>query len=134
MIQTAGTDVIALVDLADFMHPAIEAARDEGERLRRMPASLAEELRAAGAFRLTTPVELGGHECRLADQVVVLEALARVDGPVAWNVWNGNLGFAAAMLDADAATAIWDGDRDPIIANAAQPTGTATKEGDALVL
>jgi alkylation response protein AidB-like acyl-CoA dehydrogenase len=134
MIQTAGSDVVSLDRLAEAMRPSIDAARDEGERLRRMPASLAEELRAAGAFRLTTPTELGGHECRLAEQVEVLEALARVDGPVAWNVWNGNLGFAAAMLDADAAAVIWDGVRDPIIANAAQPTGTATNEGEALVL
>src|SRR5262245_23771640 len=123
MIQTISPEVVALGDLADVMRPAIEAARDEGERLRRMPASLADELRAAGAFRLTTPVEFGGHECRLTEQLAVLETLARVDGPVAWNVWNGNLGFAAAMLDAGAVATIWDGDRDPIIANAAQPTG-----------
>jgi alkylation response protein AidB-like acyl-CoA dehydrogenase len=134
MIQTASSAVIPLADLADAMRPAIEAARDEGERLRRMPASLADGLRAAGAFRLTTPVEFGGHECGLTEQIAVLEALAKVDGPVAWNVWNGNLGFAAAMLDADAAATIWNGTRDPIIANAAQPTGGATTVGDTLVL
>jgi alkylation response protein AidB-like acyl-CoA dehydrogenase len=134
MIQTAGTEVIPLADLAEAMRPAIEAARDEGELLRRMPAALADELRAAGAFRLTTPLELGGHECRLADQIAVLEALAGVDGPIAWNVWNGNLGFAAAMLDSETAATIWGSGRDPIIANAAQPTGRATTVGDALVL
>lgn len=134
MVQTRDSDVVGLVDLAEALRPAIEAARDEGERLRRMPAALADELRRAGAFGLTTPRELGGHECRLTEQLAVLEALARVDGPVAWNVWNGNLGFAAAMLGPEAAATIWDGTRDPIIANAAQPTGTASIDGQALVL
>jgi alkylation response protein AidB-like acyl-CoA dehydrogenase len=134
MVQTSGSEIVTLVDLAEAMRPVIEAGRDEAERLRRMPAPLADELRRAGAFRLTTPIELGGHECRLSEQLAVLESLARVDGPVAWNVWNGNLGFVAAMLGADAAATIWDGGRDPIIANAAQPTGTATGDGGALVL
>jgi alkylation response protein AidB-like acyl-CoA dehydrogenase len=131
MVRTSDSDVMALVDLAEAMRPAIEAARDEGERLRRM---LADELRRAGAFGLTTPRELVGHECRLTEQLAVLEALATVDGPVAWNVWNGNLGFIAAMLDPAAAATIWDGTRDPIIANAAQPTGTETLDGEAMVL
>jgi alkylation response protein AidB-like acyl-CoA dehydrogenase len=44
---------------------------------------------------------------------------------VAWNVWNGNLGFSAALLDDAAADAIWNGPDDPIIANSARPVGRA---------
>ena len=39
---------------------AIEAARNEAEVSRRLPAPLLEMLRNAGAFRLLTPKELGG--------------------------------------------------------------------------
>ncbi len=55
------------------------------------------------------------------------EAFGRVDGPVAWNVWNGNLGFAAALLPEAAGDEIWGVDGDPIIANSARVAG----DGDA---
>jgi alkylation response protein AidB-like acyl-CoA dehydrogenase len=112
-------------DLPGHLREAIESQRDEAERMRRLPAALAEELRAAGAFALTTPTERGGSELTLAALVEVYEAFGRIDGPVAWNVWNGNMGFAAAMLDEVAADRIWPGDRDPIVANSARVTGAA---------
>src|SRR5262249_23228944 len=78
-----------------------------------------------GAFSLTTPVERGGAELPLHQLVDLYEHLGRIDGPVAWNVWNGNLGFAAGMLDDAAADAVWSGTGDPIIANSARPVGQA---------
>src|SRR5690349_12249581 len=103
--------------LLDAVRPAIEAGRDEAEQLRRLPDELREQLRDAGAFRLMTPHELGGHETGLADALSVYEELGRIDGPVAWNVWNGNMGFAAALLEPGAVDAIWGAPADPIIVN-----------------
>src|SRR3954447_21281034 len=84
------------LSLPEGIRPAVEAHRPAAEEMRRLPAPLVDELRQAGAFGLTTPRERGGWELALLALLDVYEALGRVDGPVAWNVWNGNLGFAAA--------------------------------------
>ena len=55
----------------------------------------------------------------------VYEAFGRIDGPVAWNIWNGSLGFCAALLSEEGASTIWE-QPDPIIANSARPAGVAT--------
>ena len=123
-----------LLDLPESLRTGIEAGRAEAEQQRRLPPDLAEALRAAGAFRLTTPVERGGFEASLTTQVDVYEAFGRIDGPVAWNVWNGNLGFAAALLPDAAVDEIWGVGGDPIIANSARVAGAATPEGDSYVL
>ena len=81
--------------------------------------------RRCSVFRLNTPVELGGYELPLAEQLDVLERFARLDGSIAWNVWNGNIGFIAAMIPDAGVAAIWGDDSDPVIANSARLTGTA---------
>ena len=114
----------------DELRAHIETARDEAETLRRLPPWLAEELRAAGAFRLLTPTEQGGAECSLTELFDVLEAAGRIDGSTAWVVWNGNIGFAAALLEPDAVERIWPAGADPIIVNSARPAGGLVAQGD----
>lgn len=125
MVQTLSS----AVDLPITVREAVEARRDEADALRRLPGPLLDALRAAGAFRLSTPREYGGAELGLAGSVAVLEALARIDGPVAWNVWNGNMGFAAALLPETGAARIWGAPSgpaaDPVVVNSARPTGRA---------
>ena len=104
---------------------AIVEHRGEAERERRLPVVLRDALRDARLFALQNPRELGGLECDLVTVLEVYEAVARLDGPVAWNVWNGNLGPAAALLDPATRAAIWTPERDTIIANSARPTGAA---------
>jgi len=124
MIQTKSRlDVDGLVEV---IAPAVVATRAQAAAERRIPTGLVEELRAAGAFGLSTPVELGGAELSLTASMAMYEALGRLDAPVAWNVWNGNLGFAAALLAPEGVDAIWAGPADPIIANSARPAGVAT--------
>lgn len=130
MVQTLSR----AVDLPATVREAVETWRDEADALRRLPEPLIDVLRTAGAFRLTTPREYGGAELGLADTVGVLEELARVDGPVAWNVWNGNMGFSAALLPAAGADRIWGGGADPVVVNSARPTGRAVPVDDGYVL
>jgi alkylation response protein AidB-like acyl-CoA dehydrogenase len=109
--------------LAETLRPVIEAHRAEADAQRRLPRELAEILRASGAFRFSTPLERNGYELPLATLVDVYEAFGHIDGPVAWNIWNGNLGFSAALLAEEAGDQIWSSDADPIIANSARVTG-----------
>lgn len=111
--------------IPDLLRDLIVAGATEAEALRRLPDELRRQLRAAGAFRLCTPVELGGFELPLGEQLRIHEAIGRLDGSVAWNVWNGNLGFLGAMLPMEGVAAIWATDSDPIIANSARVTGGA---------
>ncbi|HMK12063.1 MAG TPA: acyl-CoA dehydrogenase family protein [Acidimicrobiales bacterium] len=124
MIQTSAVATDYRL-LPSSLRSAIEDGREEADAERRLPADLAETLRAAGAFRITTPVEYGGAELSLTEAAEVYEAFGRIDGPVAWNIWNGSLGFAAALLPEEGASMIWS-DADPIVANSARPAGVAT--------
>jgi alkylation response protein AidB-like acyl-CoA dehydrogenase len=108
-------------ELPELLRPAIEKHRDEADETRRMPAALIDELRAAGAFHLTTPRELGGFELPIASNLSVLERLGRIDGPVAWVVWNLNWGFSAAILPPAGLKRIWPDRPDALIANSGQP-------------
>lgn len=124
MVQTRESLTSADVRrLVASVRPVIETSRDAADAQRRLSGAAADELRAEGAFGLSTPTERGGLELPLALAVELYEALGRIDGPVAWNIWNGNMGFAAALLDEPAADEIWSGGTDPIIANSARAVG-----------
>ncbi|HEV7707908.1 MAG TPA: acyl-CoA dehydrogenase family protein [Asanoa sp.] len=105
-------------ELPEALRSAIEKYRDEAAQTRRIPAELLDQLRSAGAFRLTTPRELGGFELPLASVLDVLDRLGRIDGPVAWVVWNLNWGFSAAILPESGMRRIGP---DALIANSGQP-------------
>jgi alkylation response protein AidB-like acyl-CoA dehydrogenase len=119
--------------LPDHLRPVIAEHSPQADVDRRLPAALVEPLRASGAFRLTTPAVYGGFELSLVDLLDVFEAFGTIDASVAWNIWNGNCGFAAALLESRAVDEIWGGG-DPIIANSARPAGQARWDGDDLVL
>jgi indole-3-acetate monooxygenase len=108
-------------DLPELVRPAIEKYRDEADASSRIPAELLDHLRAAGVFRLYTPGELGGYATPLAAGLSILERLGRIDGPVAWIVWNLNLGYCAALLGQSAVSRIWANGPDPLIVNCGQP-------------
>jgi indole-3-acetate monooxygenase len=76
--------------LAARLKPAIEAFAGELGQCDDLPRDLLAELRDAGAFRLLTPRELGGHEAPLPTALRVYEEFGRVDASVGWIVWNAN--------------------------------------------
>jgi indole-3-acetate monooxygenase len=71
---------------ARAMAPAISARSEEIEALRRLPADLVAELRAAGFFRMGRARTKGGPQMTLPQHLEVIETLARADPSVGWCV------------------------------------------------
>lgn len=106
--------------------PVAELVRAAGSRIdegRRLPADVVGALTSAGLFRLYTPVEHGGAELSPAAFCAVVAEAARLDASVAWCLWNGNCGFAAALLEPASAEAVFG--RGVPVGNSARAAGTA---------
>ncbi len=84
---------------ARAMAPAIAARSQEIEALRRLPADLVAELRAAGFFRMGRSRAKGGPQMTLMQHLEVIEVLARADPSVGWCVKIGtDSGLLAEFL------------------------------------
>jgi indole-3-acetate monooxygenase len=106
--------------------PMIAARVDEIERVRRIPADLVAELKAAGCFRSLVPRSRGGDECDLADHMRLLEELARADGSVGWTVMIGSSGpFVLGGLPVKAFDEVYAASPDVVVAGTFNPTGAA---------
>ncbi|MEV4351956.1 acyl-CoA dehydrogenase family protein [Actinoplanes sp. NPDC049596] len=116
-------------EMPELLRPAIEKYRDEAEALGRLPEELVRELIAHGAFRLTTPRELGGFEASTAEVLDVLSRVARIDGPTAWILWNLNMGFISGLLPESRVREVWAPGRDPVIAHSGQPGRLIAADG-----
>jgi alkylation response protein AidB-like acyl-CoA dehydrogenase len=81
------------------MASAISARSDEIEALRRLPANLVADLRAAGFFRMGRSRAKGGPQMSLPQHLKVIEGLARADPSVGWCVKIGtDSGLIAEFL------------------------------------
>ena len=88
---------------ARAMVPAIAARSEEIEALRRLPADLVAELRAAGFFRMGRSRANGGPQMTLPQHLEVIEALAQADPSVGWCVKIGtDSGLLAELLPPEA--------------------------------
>jgi alkylation response protein AidB-like acyl-CoA dehydrogenase len=70
----------------DKVAPTVVEHRDAAERDREMPRVVYEELRDAGFPRMWVSREFGGEQASLTAGMVALEALARLDASVAWQI------------------------------------------------
>lgn len=73
----------------------IAAAADEIERTRRMPADLLDKLHRARLCRMLLPRAFDGDEVDPGTYLLALEAVARHDASVAWNLFTAN---SAALI------------------------------------
>jgi alkylation response protein AidB-like acyl-CoA dehydrogenase len=107
----------------------VAAHRDGIEQDRCIPSPLVDAWREAGLLRLWLPAEYGGLERDQETVLDLVEAVAALDGAVAWNLLIAISGgkFAAYLPDA-AARAIWGPDPDVILAGSFTPTGRAVPE------
>ena len=96
-------DAAAILASARSLAPAITSRSQEIERLRRLPADLVEELRAAGFFRMGRSRAKGGPQMTLVQHLEVIEVLAEADPSVGWCVKIGtDSGLIAEFLPPDA--------------------------------
>lgn len=117
-------------NLAHSLRDTILAHRPEMQAARRLPQPLADDLAAAGLFRLLVPRDYGGGEGTPQAFVETLETLAESDASTAWCVMIGaTSGLLAAYLAPDVATSVFADPRS-IVTGVFAPTGKATIEGD----
>jgi alkylation response protein AidB-like acyl-CoA dehydrogenase len=109
----------------------LPARSEEIEQLRRLPADLVEQLRAAGVFRMSMPAAWGGPEMTPRQMCDVVEILARGDGSVGWCAGiGGDSGIYSAYLEDTVARSLYPA-LDLITAGWIFPAGQAhrTEEG-----
>lgn len=88
--------------------PRIAATAAEIERSRRVPEDLLDALHQAGFYRMFIPRRYGGGEVHPLAFMRTVQALARADASVAWNIGqNAVCAVVAAYLEPEVAQAIF---------------------------
>lgn len=99
------------LDRVLVLAPTIDAAADDIEQRRDLPADLAAALVKAGLFRLVQPVDYGGAELDPPSLVQVIEEIARHDASTAWCVGQTNIcALVSAYLAPEVAREIFGPD------------------------
>src|SRR6516225_7245869 len=75
------TDVVMA---AKGLVPLILTAREEGERLRRVPPHVAKALAAAGLLQMFLPRSMGGPELPPLTVFRAIEEISKADGSIGW--------------------------------------------------
>lgn len=106
------------------MAPALAARSAEIEQLRRVPADIIEQLKAAGVYRMSTPRIYGGLELDYPTILQILRALAAIDGSIGWVSMLG-VGHAPhlALLPRKSLDTCYATSPDMILAGSAAPAG-----------
>ncbi len=73
-----------VVSAARHLRPRIIAAREEGEAIRHVPASIMEQIAAAGLFQMFLPRSMGGPELPPLTAFRAIEEISRADGSIGW--------------------------------------------------
>lgn len=108
----------------------IAARADETEAARRLPADLAQDMAAAGLFRMLVPRSLGGLQLTPMETVERLETIGRADASAAWCTMIAvTTGLCAAYLPSHLAQVIF-GDPNAITGGVFAPMGRAVRQGD----
>jgi len=116
-----------IIDNTRQLAPEIERRGDEIASLRRLPADLVAQLKAAGVFRMSMPRAWGGPEMTPRDQCEVYELLGAADASVAWCVKIGSdSGYYAALLEDSVARTVFT-DLDSVTAGQVPPNGKAER-------
>ncbi len=120
-------DSRAILAGARQLAPEIERRGDEITSLRRLPADLVAQLKAAGIFRMSMPKAWGGPEMPPREQCEVYEILSAADASVAWCAKIGSdSGYYAALLEEADARALFT-DLDDVTAGQVPPNGRAER-------
>jgi indole-3-acetate monooxygenase len=109
----------------DAIAPVIEKWREEGERQRFSPLPVFEALRDTGFPRMLVSRELGGSQVPLETGSQALQALARLDPAVGWQMGvQAAIGRLSDYLPEPQARELFL-DQDALVVGSVNPTGTA---------
>lgn len=112
---------------ARTLAPTFAARADEIDAARRLPESIVEALRRAGAFRMSMPEGWGGPELTSDEQIRVIEEYARGNASVGWCVAIGSdSGLYSAWLDGAVAQRMYTR-LDTVQAGSVYPIGRAIR-------
>ena len=118
----------AVIARAEALRPAVEAAADEIEDRRRLPAALLDKLHEARLFRLLMPRSSDGIETDPITFFHVIEAIAKADASTAWCLSQaGGCSMSAAYLDLPVARAIFGDDPRAVLAWGPGPKARAVE-------
>lgn len=116
-----------MLALPEALTEEILTRSDEVEQARRIPADLSKKLAQAGLYRMCVPKVYGGLEVDPMTLVATIEAIARLQGSVAWCVCIGaTSGVPAAYLAEEAARLIYGSDPLSLAGGVFAPKGKAT--------
>ncbi|HZO33341.1 MAG TPA: acyl-CoA dehydrogenase family protein [Chloroflexota bacterium] len=109
-------DASLIHDIQEIV-PLIRAASEEAERERRLPDRVVDALRAAGAYRMFVPSELGGRPADLATFIQTVEIVAGADGSAGWNLATSLAGCMGVLtLPDDGLARVFGGGLDLVFA------------------
>ncbi|MGA4846735.1 acyl-CoA dehydrogenase family protein [Streptomyces sp. G5(2025)] len=105
--------------------PLIERHRDEAEHTRQMPRPVFEALRDEGFTRMWVSRAFGGQQVALDTGMAVLEALARLDASVSWQIGvQGAIGRLSDYLPEESSRRLFL-DSDGFVVGGVKPSGLA---------
>src|SRR5712671_5157056 len=106
-----------VVSRAEAVRPAVQAASNEIEEMRRLPPALLDKLHEARLFRLLLPRSSNGIETDPVTFFHVMETIAQADASTAWCLSQaGGCAMSAAYLDLPVAHAIFGNDPRAVLA------------------
>ena len=129
----AGAEEEPILARVRAIGPRLEALGEADLAATELSAEAVELLRDAGVFGMMAPRELGGGECDPQTLISAIRELSYWDGSAGW--------FAAAVMTGGSISGAWlgpkaveamyrSGERLPLSAGQAAPTGTAVRDGD----
>ena len=115
----------------EALAPSIQSRSGEMEISGRIPTDLIESLKAIGVFRMFVPQSDDGLELEFIDGIEVIQALARIDGSVAWIATiSSGVSMVATLLPPQTYDTIYKDGPDVIFAGSLKPGGKAEASGN----
>src|SRR5271156_5164668 len=118
---------VAAQELAQLIHDHREALAEGPD----LPPALAEGLIQAGLTQLWLPHALGGPETAPLELIQTIEALAKLDGAVAWSALISSVASrSAGQAAAEPMRRLMPSGKMHAFSGSGHPTGTITRDGD----
>ncbi|MQG73421.1 MAG: hypothetical protein FI680_01470, partial [SAR202 cluster bacterium] len=119
------TETIRTQDFQAILARIAEASQSINDE-RQIPQDLIDAMVGQGLFRLLVPASAGGSEMDFIEYLAMTEAIATVDGSMAWCFNQNNvLGTMASLMPESLATEVWS-DLDAIVCNGPPQYATVT--------